>query len=212
MVETVGIIFFFIVLIFSTMIHEISHGFVAEKLGDSTARLAGRLTLNPLSHIDPFGSILLPLLLYIGTGGAIMFGWAKPVPYDPRFLKHPKADAGKIAVAGPASNLLLAVVFGIGVRTASLFGANPVLIGFFDIIVYTNLLLAVFNLVPLAPLDGSKVLYAFLPPKQGTYRFVALMERYGIFVLLFFILFGFGIIQPVIRTLYALIAGAGGPF
>jgi Zn-dependent protease len=106
------LIFQFVVLIFSVMVHEVSHGLMAESLGDPTARQAGRITLNPLKHIDPFGSLLLPALL-VFTHSPVVLGWAKPVPYDPRHLPNPKTAAGKIAAAGPLSNFLLAAVFGI---------------------------------------------------------------------------------------------------
>lgn len=110
------IIFQLLALLFSVVIHEVAHGFAAEKLGDPTARQLGRLTLNPLKHIDPLGSVILPIGLYIVSGGSFVFGWAKPVPFDPRFLRRPVTDAAKIAIAGPASNLLIAVVFGILLR------------------------------------------------------------------------------------------------
>src|SRR5512141_1420671 len=109
------ILFQFIVLIFSVIIHEVSHGLMAESLGDSTARLAGRITLNPLKHIDPFGSIILPALLVL-THSPVVLGWAKPVPYNPNILPNPKVSAGKIAAAGPLSNFLLAAVFGVLTR------------------------------------------------------------------------------------------------
>src|SRR5258708_1963262 len=108
-------VFGFIAFIFSVMIHEVSHGVVAEKMGDPTARLAGRITLNPLKHIDPVGSILLPVALLL-FGSPVVLGWAKPVPYDPRNLPNPKAAAGKIAAAGPASNFILAIIFAVLTR------------------------------------------------------------------------------------------------
>lgn len=203
------LVFQLVVFIFSVMVHEISHGFVAEKLGDSTARLAGRLTLNPLVHLDFFGSFLLPVSLYFLSGGSLVFGWAKPVPYNPVNLKDPRGGAGKIAAAGPISNFLIAIVFGILLRLAiQLPGAlSGPLVLFFGLIVYINILLAVFNLVPLPPLDGSKVLYAFLPQSETGYKVHAFLERYGLMLLLLFIFFGFDLILPVVRFLYVLIAG-----
>lgn len=112
------VIFEFIVLLFSAVLHEIAHGYEAERLGDPTARNAGRLTLNPLVHLDPFGSILMPILLYIASGGAFFFAAAKPVPYDPRNLKDPRIGSVKIALAGPGTNFLLAAISGL--RSASL--------------------------------------------------------------------------------------------
>ncbi|RJQ29554.1 site-2 protease family protein [Candidatus Parcubacteria bacterium] len=201
------LIFQLAVFIFSVMVHEISHGYVAERLGDPTARLAGRLTLNPLVHLDPFGSFLLPFSLYFLTGGSFVFGWAKPVPYNPENLKNPRAAAGKIAAAGPLSNLILAVVFGILIRLLGLSLPSSPVIVFFSVIVYINVLLAVFNLVPLPPLDGSKILFALLPPGEASYRLQHFLERNGIFLLLLFIFFGFGLIVPIIQTLYSLIVG-----
>src|SRR3989344_2917234 len=146
-------LFFLIVLIFSVVIHEVSHGYVADKMGDPTARLAGRLTLNPISHLDPIGSFLVPLLSY--TFGGFVFGWAKPVPYNPFALKNPKVAAGKIAAAGPLSNFTLALVFGLLIRLAGTpFGTVLLPVAsFFVIIVTVNIMLGVFNLVPIPPLD-----------------------------------------------------------
>jgi Zn-dependent protease len=202
------IIFQLVVLLFSVIIHEISHGYMAERLGDPTARLQGRLTLNPLQHLDPFGSFLLPLALYIASGGAFVFGWAKPVPFNPLLLKNPKNDSGKIAIAGPVSNLALAFIFGIALRIALASGyASSPFLGFLDLVVVVNVTLAIFNLVPLPPLDGSKVLYALLPSRPGTYSLVSFLERYGFILLLAFIFFGFNIIRPIIQFVYSLITG-----
>lgn len=200
-------IFEFVIFIFSVMVHEISHGVVAEKLGDPTARNEGRLTLNPLSHIDPFGSVILPLLLALPAlfgQPTIIFGWAKPVPYDPRNLKNPKLGSGLIALAGPVTNLLLAVIFGILLRTVPF---SPTLGSAFALVIYVNVLLAVFNLVPIPPLDGSKVLFALLPAGEGSYAVVNFLERYGFILLLAFIFFGFNLIVPIVQTLFTLIAG-----
>lgn len=203
------LVFQLVVLIFSVMIHEISHGYIAESLGDPTARLAGRLTLNPLKHLDFFGSFLLPASLYILTSGTFVFGWAKPVPYNPNNLKNPKSGAGKIALAGPASNLLIAAAFGIFLRVLLVSGAsyNPALIPLFSHIVALNIVLAVFNLVPLPPLDGSKVLFALLPSGEQTVRLVFFLERYGMVLVLIFIFFGFRLITPIISIFYSFITG-----
>jgi len=202
------VIFQLIILLFSVVIHEVSHGFVAERLGDPTARLAGRLTLNPLKHLDPFGSVILPLILSLFPGGVI-FGWAKPVPYNPANLKNPEKGGALIALAGPASNIFLAVVFSVLYRLADAFSYSvpwlDSLIGPFGLIVLVNVMLAVFNLVPIPPLDGSKILFALLP--QAAYRFRALLETYGMFLVLIFIFFGFGFIVPIILWLYRLLIG-----
>ncbi len=208
MASAIAFIFWLAILIFSAVIHEVSHGVVAEQLGDPTARLAGRLTLNPLKHLDFLGSFLLPVTLWFLTGGGIVFGWAKPVPYNPLNLKNPLAGAGKIAAAGPISNLFIAAVFGIILRIFSVAGlAAPFLMELFAVIVYVNILLAVFNLVPIPPLDGSKVLFAILPKNESSYRLAFFLERYGMIIVLFFIFFGFQIIVPVINFIFTLVTG-----
>lgn len=197
-----------LILIFSVIVHEISHGFAALALGDPTAKNAGRLTLNPIPHIDLFGSILLPAISLFA--GGFLFGWAKPVPYNPYNLRNQEWGPAIVGAAGPLSNLLLALGFGLVVRYVShLPNPSDFLINFSSIaslIVFLNVLLAVFNLVPIPPLDGSKVLFALLP-----YRFRAVqgfLEQYGLLLLLFFIFFLFRFIQPIIAYLYALFAGA----
>ncbi len=153
------------VLVFSVVMHEVSHGFMDYKLGDPTAKDLGRLTLNPLPHIDPMWSILIPAIL-IFTHSGVVFGAAKPVPFDPRYFKHQRRDIMLTSLAGPVSNLLLAAaaaVIMILVRLIpgfSLVGLYVVLIQ----IIAINIFLAIFNLVPIPPLDGSKVLAYFLPP------------------------------------------------
>ncbi len=201
-------IFSLIVLVFSVIIHEISHGFVAERLGDPTARNAGRLTLNPIKHIDAFGSVILPLLLLV-THSPVLLGWAKPVPYDPRNLKNPKSGAAKIAAAGPASNFLLALVFGLAIRIGLLSGmpGDSNLLALFVITVIVNISLGVFNLVPIPPLDGSKVLFALLPATPGAYKFYAGLEKNGMVILLLFVFFGFQILVPVIQAIFTLFTG-----
>lgn len=201
--ETLILIFQFIVLIFSVMVHEISHGFVAERLGDKTARDAGRLTLNPLKHIDPFGSVILPLLLYIANT-SILFGWAKPVPYNPYNLKNPKTGGALIALSGPVSNFLIALVFGILVRLVM---PDTPLSLMFQIVVYINVLLGVFNLVPIPPLDGSKVLFGFLPERMINPSVFAFVERNGMLLLVLFIFFGFRLIHPIINWIFSLLTG-----
>lgn len=201
-------VFQLVVLLFSVIIHEISHGYVAEYLGDPTARLAGRLTMNPIKHLDVFGSFILPVSLWFLTGGAFVFGWAKPVPYNPYNLKNPLAAAGKIAGAGPVSNISIAIIFGIILRIFSTGGlATPFLATLFSIIIYINILLAVFNLVPIPPLDGSKVLFALLPKTESSYKLAFFLEKYGMILVLLFVFFGFQLIIPIINALFYLIAG-----
>jgi len=195
-------VFQIIVLIFSAVIHEISHGFTAEKLGDPTARLAGRLTLNPFKHLEFFGSFILPLSLYFLSGGRFIFGWAKPVPYNPLNLKNPLRGGALIALAGPLSNFIIAIVFGI---ILNIIGPNTLISSLFLIIIYINVLLGVFNLVPIPPLDGSKVLFGILPNKRWTYKLMIILESYGMILLILFLFFGFNLIIPIIQFLVNLI-------
>ncbi len=195
------VIFQIIVLVFSAIIHEYMHGWMADRLGDPTAKNLGRLTLNPIPHIDLFGSILLPALLVI-TNAGFVFGWAKPVPYNPYNLRDQKYGGAKVAAAGPLGNFITALFFGLILR---FFPLAPQLEVFLQLIVFINLLLMVFNLVPIPPLDGSKILAAFLP-HEWQVRFAA-MERYGMFVVLLFIMLGFFTIIPVINFLFRLIVG-----
>ncbi len=201
------IIFYIIALVFSVMAHEVAHGLVADKLGDPTARLAGRLNFNPINHIDPFGSILLPAMMYLMTaslGQPIVFGWAKPVPYNPFNLKNPKVGAGLIAAAGPLTNIFLAIIFGLILRAAVVPGLDA-LIQLSVIVILLNIVLAVFNLVPIPPLDGSKVLFSLLPNSFANVRMW--LEQFGFILLLLFIFFGFSIIAPAVNFLFNLIAG-----
>ena len=199
------VVFELIVLLFSAILHEIAHGYMAERLGDDTARRAGRLTLNPLVHIDPFFSILMPLLLFWTTG--IAFGGAKPVPYDPRNLRNPRSGSALIALAGPATNFILALIFGIVVRAAAAFGASDTMLLAFSLIVYINLILGIFNLIPIPPLDGSKILFAALPQTESTFRVLYILERWGLILVLIFVFFGFQIIIPLVRGLFTIFTG-----
>ena len=199
--DVVLIIFQLVILILSVMVHEVMHGYVAYWLGDNTAKDAKRLNFNPINHLDLFGSIILPLLLYVSTGGAFVIGWAKPVPYNPYNLKNPKVGAGLIAAAGPISNFLIAFMAAIILRTGGLGGIiAPV---FLQITILLNLALMIFNLVPIPPLDGSKILFSLLPSKWAHIQYA--LERYGIWILIVFIFFGFSLIVPVISTLYGLL-------
>ena len=202
------LIFQLVVLLFSVMIHEISHGAMALKLGDPTAKDAGRLTLNPLKHLDFFGSFLLPLTLLLFSGGNFILGWAKPVPYNPAYLKNPRKGAGLIGLAGPLSNFAIAVAFGLLIRLISYFNSPPALTALvfpFSAIVILNVLLGVFNLLPLPPLDGSNILFSILPDRFLAIRYF--LQRYGFFLLILFIFFGFQLIAPIIDFIYKLIVG-----
>ncbi|MEI6305086.1 MAG: site-2 protease family protein [Candidatus Taylorbacteria bacterium] len=194
-----------IILLFSVIIHEVSHGFMADHLGDPTARLQGRLTLNPLKHIDPIGSILVPIITSIS---GFAFGWAKPVVYNPYNLKNRRVGEVLIAAAGPLSNITLAIVFGLIIRFvySGAGGVTP-FIEFASYIVIINIVLAVFNLVPLPPLDGSKLLLAFLPQQYGRTRMT--LERYGPIFVLILIIFAWQFISPIVPLIFTLITGVG---
>ncbi len=196
-------IFILVVILFSTVIHEIAHGSVANLLGDSTAKNYGRLTLNPLKHLDPFGSVMLPLLLLFVTGGrGPVFGWAKPVPINPFNFRDQKWGTLKVSFAGPAVNLLIAIVFGLIVRFFIL--PEPIYIAF-SIIVFYNFLWAIFNLVPIPPLDGSWILFTFLPEKFVNVKLF--LQQYGIYILIFFIFFGLTWVSIIASFLYSLVTG-----
>lgn len=202
------ILFQIVILLFSVVIHEISHGFMAERFGDDTARRMGRLTLNPIKHIDPIGSILVPIVL--AALGGVVFGWAKPVLYNPRNLKNPERDSMFIALAGPISNITIAVVFGILFRVLTIsslaisnISSVIILISF---IIQINIVLAVFNLLPIPPLDGSRVLFTLLPRSAQKIRIM--FEKYGFLILVAFIFLGFDFLFPIMEFLFHIITGA----
>lgn len=228
--ELVLVGFYFFTLIYSVIIHEVAHGWMALWLGDLTAKYAGRLDLNPAKHIDPVGSVVVPIGMFLLSGFA--FGWAKPVPYNPYNLRNQKWGPALVALAGPLSNISLAVAativgrllplpvgaraeifsgfFGIvsggqgdffdrwGVFASALSGSFAgIFFGLCLFIIFWNVLLAFFNLIPIPPLDGSKLLYSALSLPAET---VAFLERYGLFILMFFIFFMPGPISFVLNT------------
>ncbi len=202
--DATNAVFYIIILIMSIVIHEVSHGFMAEYFGDDTARNEGRLTLNPLKHLDIFGSIILPAFLVL-TNSPFLFGWAKPVPYNPNNLTNRRFGTMAVAAAGVLANFLIAIIFGIILRfTVSLeFPA-----GFYFItsaIVIVNLVLGIFNLVPIPPLDGSKILFSLLPEKA--FSFIIVYEQYSLILLLVFIVFFSDYLYPILAFLFKLITG-----
>jgi Zn-dependent protease len=206
--DIVSAVFLVVIIIFSAIIHEVMHGYAADKLGDPTARYAGRLTLNPIPHIDPIGSILLPLVLVL-SGSPIFFGWAKPVPYNPYNLRPGRFSEAIVAGAGPASNAVIAIVFGIIVRL----GVFATLSDFFFLIVVVNVMLCIFNLIPIPPLDGSKVLEALLPRswQYGYNRWRHSMERnpfVGTLLVIIIVLLLGGVFSNLIYDVASAIAGA----
>jgi len=203
-------------LVLAIVIHEISHGFVANKLGDPTARLMGRLTLNPIKHIDPVGTLIMPLILYYLSDGRFVFGYAKPVPINPHNFKDPRRDMAISAAAGPVTNILLAIISQIllahfvmpagavlprGVSASILQPLAMMLESSIGI----NIILAVINLIPIPPLDGGRVLVGFLPYKQAISY--SRIEPYGfiIVIILFMTRIANIIIYPIVSMLYALI-------
>lgn len=190
-------------LLFSVVIHEVSHGLMANSLGDPTAKNLGRLTLNPLKHLDLFGSIVLPLFTFFA--GGFVFGYAKPVPYNPFNLRDRKHGPAKVAMAGPMSNIIIALIFGLALRFLPAILAITLLPKLFSFIVLLNLVLAVFNLMPIPPLDGHWLLLTFVPDKF--HEFKRFFIRYGLILFFFFVIFIFPLLFPIIRFLFKIIVG-----
>jgi len=196
-----------VILIFSIIIHEISHGLMAERHGDSTARMMGRITLNPIPHIDPIGTLLLPgimILMSLFGSSFPIFGWAKPVPINPRNLNNPKRDMMWVGVAGPAANLGIAIFFTIVFRLLVRGVSLGAVILFYGVAI--NLILAFFNLIPIPPLDGSRILSGLLPERYS-YR-LSQIEPFGFIILIILLVGGlFNFIFYFILRLTTLLTG-----
>lgn len=205
-------------LVFAIVLHEVAHGWVAYKLGDHTAKDMGRLTLNPISHIDLFGTIIMPLMLFVLTDGRMVFGYAKPVPINPYNFKNPKKDMALSSLAGPGINLVMAISFSLLLRVVispleglvpkqswDLFALPITLMLGYGVII--NIVLAVLNLIPIPPLDGSRVVYWLLPNKPAAvyYR----LEPYGTLILMALIMLGVlgKIMTPILRPILSLLLG-----
>lgn len=179
-------------LVFSIVLHEVAHGYMAYRLGDPTARDSNRLTLNPLAHVDPVGSVVLPLILVL-TNSPILLAWAKPVPFNPYYFRDPRKGIMLVGAAGPVANFLVAIVSAVLFRLVAPYGD---LMGWFlAYLCVTNVVLGVFNLVPVPPLDGSRVLFGILP-QHLLERYMA-MERYGFMIV--FVLLWIGVLDWVIN-------------
>lgn len=207
--QEINPIFYILVLIFSVILHEIAHGYAALRFGDHTAEYQGRLTLNPLKHLDPYGSVILPLLLIL-THAPFLVGWAKPVPYNPENFAPEKRKIATlwVASAGILTNLAIAVFFSLVIRLAMFTSFIPdSIISLVSVIVLLNIVLAIFNLMPIPPLDGSKILFTL-----GGYKMLRVerfFEKYSLIVLLFFIFFIWQFITPVIFFLFTALTGLG---
>ncbi len=192
-----------VILILSVVIHEVSHGLMADRLGDPTPRLQGRLTLNPIKHLDPVGSVLVPLITSLA---GFTFGWAKPVEYNPYNIRNKRTGELLIALAGPFSNILIALVFSIIIRVIiNSTGVVGPFIQLSSYIVIINLVLAIFNLIPLPPLDGSKILFSILPNQYGRFRMV--LERYSPVFILIVVFFLWEIVSPVVPVVFKVFTG-----
>lgn len=194
-VNPLSFLIWLIALLVALTIHEFSHAAAADSLGDPTARLMGRKTLNPLAHLDPIGTLMLLIF---------RFGWGKPVPFDPYNLKNPRRDSALISLAGPASNLILAIILAILLRLSLIFNIQYLIFNIFlSPLIILNVALGIFNLLPLSPLDGAKILIGVLPADLAD-QWEQILQQYGL-ILLIFLLFPFFGVSPILAILSPLI-------
>ena len=192
-----------VIVILSVVVHEVAHGYAALWLGDSTAQYSGRLSLNPLKHMDLMGSFIIPLLL---SFSGVIFGWAKPVPYNPYNLKNRRWGELLVAIAGPVSNFILAIIFAMFIRLTAVDVAGITSLTYVALlIVQVNLVLAIFNLIPIPPLDGSKILFSIMPNQYGKIRMT--LERFGFIFILVFVFFLWQLFLPIIDFVFKLLTG-----
>ncbi|MAZ38905.1 MAG: site-2 protease family protein [Legionellales bacterium] len=199
------IVLYAIPVIFAITVHEVAHGWVADKLGDPTAKRLGRLTLNPVKHIDPLGTVILPGLMIL-LGSKFIFGWAKPVPITWQNLKHQRRDIALVAAAGPISNFIMALLWALIIKLIILFSSeqssiSQALVTMASAGILVNLILMVLNLIPIPPLDGSRIVSSFLSPKLSYYY--NRIEPYGFFILIFLLFTGMlgKVMWPFIRSI-----------
>lgn len=193
-----GFFILFGFLMIAMSVHEFSHGWVAYKLGDTTAKSAGRLTLNPLAHIDPIGTVLLPIFLFIATRGQFVFGAAKPVPINYMALRNPKKDIIWIGLAGPSANFLFAVLLSLIIKVIYPLSLLSLIL---KQLAFINIILGVFNLIPIPPLDGSRIVMGLLPNNLA--RSYSSLEPFGFMIILLLIAFGFFnlAVWPIVRLI-----------
>jgi len=196
-VDIAEVVMWYVCLLFSLSVHEAAHAIMADRCGDPTGRMLGRATLNPIAHIDPIGTVVLPLLMMV-SNVPYLFGWAKPVPFNPRNLRNPRRDIALVGIAGPMSNLLLILIFTIVLRVFVLVSGDPVntvlaspLGQIMFIMILMNVVLMLFNLIPVPPLDGHHLLHLVLPPSA-----TQAIERIGPFGIIIVIV----VISPMLRT------------
>lgn len=203
--QPLDIVFYIAILIMSVILHELAHGWAAYYYGDNTAKFAGRLSVNPLRHLDIFGSVIVPITLIILQAGFLV-GWAKPVPINERNFTKKKEGLFVVSIAGILANIFIAIIFTILLRAGVYLGfTNPGFLLITSTIIFTNLILGFFNLMPIPPLDGSKILLSLLP--GNTSRLQYLFDKYGLLVAIFFIVFIWDMIVPVVFWLYQILTG-----